>query len=96
MVSSIRARLHNEMGALPIIIGFACYTAWTETILLCLGLFDTGLDPTATANRPVWFRMAYCTITGLASALAYMKAPAIYRILVSTRLGKLGCLLFAI
>lgn len=96
MISSIRARLRNEMGALPIVIGFACYTAWTEAVPLCLGLLDTGLDPAVTSSLPVWFRMAYCTITGAASALAYAKAPTIYRVLVSTRPGKLGCLLLTI
>lgn len=96
MVSSIRTRLRNEKRALPIVIGFACYTAWTETVLLCLGLLGTGLDATTAAELPVWFRMAYCTITGLASMLAYVKAPAVYHVLVSTRFGKLGCLLLAL
>lgn len=96
MVSSIRARLRDEKKALSIVIGFACYTAWTETVLLCPGLFDTGFNATAAANRLVWFRMAYCTITGLASALVYMRAPTVYRTLVSTRFGKLGCFLLVI
>lgn len=91
---SIIGHIRTDRRTVLVVVGFACYTAWTESVFACSALLSS--NALATTGQETQFRMAYCIIACVLCAMAFIQAPALYRFLMKTRPGKALCAALAV